>query len=110
MEVTQSFQRLIVVFLIVPSSIRMLDCVHLVVVVARSLASEITTVVAAPVPTFSVVAASRILVIKASTAIILPGRLVGSSRIFSDEFFGVVGISVVFGRGEELGNRGQSFA
>ena len=113
MELARSFQCLVVVFLIVPSSIRTLDCVHLVVVVTRSLASEIVAVVAAPVPPFSVVAvvaAVRILVIKASATIISSGRLVGSSHIFSDEFFSVVGISVVFGRGEELGNRGRSFA
>ena len=99
--------------MIVPSPIRTLDCVHLVVVVTRSLASEIVAVVAAPVPTFSVVAVvavARIPVFKASMAIIPPGRLVGSSRILPDEFFSVVGISVVFGRGEELGNRGRPFA
>ena len=113
MELARSFQRLVVVFLIVPSSIGMLDCVHLVVVVTRSLASKIVAVVTAPVPPFSVVtvvAAARILVIEASAAIISSGRLVGSSRIFSNEFFCVIGISVVFGRGEELGDRGRSFA
>jgi len=113
MELARSFQRLVVVFLIVPSSIGTLDCVHLVVVVTRSLASKIVAVVAAPVPPFSVVvvvAAARIPVIEASAAIISPGTLVGSSRIFSDEFFDVVGIGVVFSRGEELGNCGQSFA
>jgi len=100
---------LVVVFLIVPSSIRTLDCVHFVVAVARSLASEIVAVVAVPVPPFSVVAvvaAARTPVIETSTTIVSSGRLVGSSHIFSDEFFSVVSVSVVFSRGEEFGDRG----
>jgi len=91
----------------------MLDCVYLMVAVTRSLASEIVAVVAMPVPPFSVVAvvtAARIPLIEASTTVILPGRLDGSSHIFSDEFFSDVGIGVVFGCGEELGDRGRSFA
>jgi len=73
MELARSFQRLVVIFLIVPLSIRMLDCVHLVVVVTRSLASEIVAVVAAHVPPFSVVAvvaAARIPIIEAPAATI----------------------------------------
>jgi hypothetical protein len=113
MELAWSFQRLVVVFLVVSSSIRALDCVHLVVVVTRSLASEIIAVVAPPVPTFSlvaVVATAGVPVVEAPTTIVSSGRLVGTSRIFSDEFFGVIGVSIVFGRGEELGDRGRSFA
>ena len=75
MELARSFQRLVVVFLIVPSSIGTFDYVHLMVVVTRSLASEIIAVVAAPVPPFSVVAvvaAARIPVIEVSAAIISP--------------------------------------
>ena len=53
MELAPSFQRLVVVFLEVPPSIGTLDCVYLVIAVARSLASEIVTIVAAPVPPFS---------------------------------------------------------
>ena len=113
MELARSFQRLVVVFLVISPSIGALDCVHLVVVVTRSLASEIVTVVATPVPPFSVVAVvavARIPVVEASTTIVSSGRLVGSSHIFSDEFFSIVGIGVVFGRGEELGDRGRPFA
>jgi len=99
--------------LAVSPSIGALDCVHLVVIVTRSLASEIIVVVVSPVPTFSVVAvvtATGVPVVEASTTVISSWRLVGVSRIFSDEFFCVVGISVVFGRGEEFGDRGWSFA
>jgi len=109
MELAWSFQRLVVIFLVISPSIGMLDCVYLMVAVARSLASEITAVVATPVPPFSVVAvvaAARIPVIEASMTIISSGKLVSSSHIFSDVFFSVVGVGVVFGRGEELGDRG----
>ena len=112
MELARSFQRLVIVFLVVSPSIRTLDCVHLVVVVTRPLAFEIVTVVATPIPPFSVVAvvaAARISVVDASTTVVLSGRLVGSSHVFSDEYFCVVGIGIVFGRGEELGDRGWSF-
>ena len=52
MELAWPFQCLVVVFLVVPSTIGTFDCVHLMIVVARSLASEIVTVVATPIPTF----------------------------------------------------------
>jgi len=84
-----------------------------VVVITRSLASKILAVVASAVPTFSVVAvvtAARVPVVEASTTVVSSRRLVGASRIFTDEFFCVIGISVVFGRGEELGDRDRSFA
>jgi hypothetical protein len=113
MELAWSFQRLVVVFLVVSSSIRALDCVHLVVVVTRSLASEIIAVVAPPVPSFSlvaVVATAGVPVVEAPTTIVSSRRLVGTSRIFSDELFCVIGVSVVFCRGEELGHRGRPFA
>jgi len=113
MELARSFQHLVIVFLVVSPSIGMLDCIHLVVVVMRSLASEIVAVVATPVPPFSVVAvvaATRIPVVEASTTVVSSGRLVGCSHIFSDEFFCVIGIGVVFGRGEELSDRGRPFA
>jgi len=113
MELAWTFQRLVVVFLVVSPSIGALNCVHLVVVVTRSLATEIIAVVASPVPTCSVVAVvatAGVPVVEASAAVVSSGRLVGTSRIFSDEFFGVIGISVVFGRGEEFGDRGRSFA
>ena len=113
MELARSFQRLVVVFLVISPSIGALDCVHLVVVVARSLASEIVAAVASPVATFSVVAVvtvARVPVIEASTTVVSSRGLVGASCIFSDKFFCVVGISVVFSRGEELGDRCRSFA
>jgi len=113
MELTQSFQRLVVVFLVVSPSIWTLDCVHLVIVVARSLASEIVMIVTTPVPPFSVVvvvAAVGVLVVEMPTAVVLSGRLLGSSYIFSDELFCVIGIGVVFGCGEELSDRGRPFA
>jgi hypothetical protein len=109
----QSFERLVIVFLVVSPSIGTLDCVHLVIVVARSLASEIVAIVTTPVPPFSVVAvvtAVGILVVETPAAVVSSGRLLGSSYIFSDELFCVVGVGVVFGRGEELGNRGWPFA
>jgi len=113
MELAWPFQRLVVVFLVVPPSIGTLDCVYLMVIVTRSLASEIVAVVATPVPSFAViavVAAARILVVEASMTIVSSGRLVGSSHIFSDEFFSVISVGVVFSRGEELGDRGRPFA
>jgi len=112
MELALSFQYLVIVFLVISPSVGTLDCVHLVVVVTRSLASEIVTVVATPVPPFSVVAVvavARIPVVEASTTIVSSGRLVGSSHIFSDEFFCVIGVGVVFGRGKELSDRGWPF-
>jgi len=105
MELAWSFQRLVIVFLVVPPSVGTLDCVHLMVVFTRSLASETVTIVTAPTPTFSVVvvvAAARIPVVEASTTIVLSGRLVGSSHILPNEFFSVIGTGVIFGRGEEL--------
>jgi hypothetical protein len=113
MELARSFQRLVVVFLVVSPSVGTLDCVYLVIVVARSLASEIVAIVTTPVPPFSVVAVVAtvgILVVKMPAAVVSSGRLLGSSYIFSDELFCVVGVGVVFGRGEELGNRGRPFA
>jgi hypothetical protein len=79
-----------------------------VIVVVRSLASEVNTVVATPIPPFSVVvviATLRVLVVETSTAVVPSGRLLGSSHVFSDEFFCVVGVGVIFGRGEEFGDR-----
>jgi len=112
MELAWSFPCFVVVFLVISPSIGTLDCVHLVVGVTRSLASEIVAVVATPVPPFSVVAvvtAARVPIVEASTTVVSPGRLVGSSYVFSDEFFYVIGIGVVFGRGEELGDRSRPF-
>ena len=106
-------QRLVIVFLVVSPSIGMLDCVHLVIIVARSLPSEIVTIVTMPVPPFSevaVVAVAGILVVETPAAVVSSGRLLGSSYIFADELLCVVSIGIVFGRGEELGDRGRPFA
>ena len=113
MELARSFQRLVIVFLIVSPSVGTLDRVHLVIVVARWLAPEIITIITMPVPPFSVVtvvAATGVSVVETPTVVISSGRLLGSSYIFLDEFFCIVGIGVVFGRGEELGDRGRPFA
>ena len=109
----RSFQRLVIVFLVVSSSIRTLDCVHLVIVIARSFSFEIVAIIITPVPSFSVVAvvaAAGIPVVEMPTAVVSLGRLLGSSYIFVDELFCVIGIGVVFGRGEELSDRGRPFA
>jgi len=113
MELARSFQRLVVVFLVVPPSIGALDCVYLVIVVVRSLAFEIVTIITAPVPPFSVVAVvakAGIPGVVTSTAVISSGRLLRSSYVFSDELFCVVGISVVLGCGEKFSDHGRPFA
>jgi len=113
MELARSFQHLVVVFLVVSPSIGTLDCVHLVIVVARLLASEIVTIVTTHVPPFSVaavVAATGISVVEMPTAVVSSGRLLGSTYIFSVELFCVVGVGIVFGHGKELGDRGRPFA
>jgi len=113
MELARSFQYLVVVFQVVSSSVGTLDCVHLVIVVARSLGSEIVMIFTTPVPPFSVVAvvaAAGIPVVETPTAVLSSRRLLSSSYIFLDELFCVDGIGVVFGHGEELGDRGRPFA
>jgi len=113
MKLARSFQGLVVVFLIASSSVGTLDCVHLVIVVTRSLASKVIAVVAMPIPSFSVVAvvaSLRIAIIETSTAIVPSGRLLDSSDVFSDELFCVVGVGVVFGCGEEFSDCGRPLA
>jgi hypothetical protein len=113
MQLARSLQRLVVVFLVVPPPVGALDCIHFVVVVAGALSSEIVAIVAPPVPTFpmiAVVGAAVVSVVEATATIISPRRLVGTSRIVPDEFFCVVGVGVIFSRGEELGHRCWPFA
>ena len=113
MELAQSFQCLVVVFLVVPPSNGTLDCVYLVIAVMRLLAFEVVTIVTAPIPPFSVVAVvdtARILDVEASTAIVSSGRLLGSSYVFSDELLCVVSIGIILGRGENFGDRGRPLA
>jgi len=84
-----------------------------VIVVARSLASEVIAVVTAPIPPFSVVvvvAAPRVSVVETPTVVIPSGRLLGPSDVFSNEFLYVVGIGVIFGHGEEFNDCGRHFA
>ena len=112
-ELARSLQRFVVIFLVVPPPIGTLDCIHLVVVVARVLASEIAAVVAAPVPAVSVVpviGAAMVPVVEAAATIVTPRRLVGTSGVISDEFFCVIGVGIIFGRGEELYHRCWPFA
>ena len=112
MQLAWSFQRLVVVFLVVPPPIRTLDCIHLVVVIVRALASEVIAIVESPIPTFFVVAvvgATMVPVVEATTTVVSSRRLVGTSRIVPDELFCVVGIGVIFSRGKELGHRRWPF-
>ena len=98
-ELARSLQCLVVIFLVVPLSVGAFCCIHLVVVVARALAPEIITIVTPPIPTLSMVAvvgATVVPVIKTTTTIVPSRRLVGTSRILSDEFFCVAGVGVVF--------------
>jgi len=113
MQLARSLQRLVVVFLVVPPPVGALDCIHLVVVVTGALSSEIVVIVAPPVPTFPVIAmvgATVVPVVEATTTIILPRRLVGTSRSVPDKFFCVVSVGVILSRGEELGHRCWPFA
>jgi len=110
MQLAWSLQRLVVVFLVVSPRIGTLDRIHLVVVLARALASEAVTIVTRPVPAFLVVGATMVPVVKTTSTIISSRRLVGTSRIVLDEFFCVVSVGVIFSRGEELGHRCWPFA
>jgi len=112
-ELARSLQRLFVVFLVVPPPIRALDRIHLVIVVARALAPEVITIVTPPIPTFSVVAVVRAMmvpVVKTTMTVVLSRGLVGTSRILSDELFCVISVGVVFCCGKELSHRGRPFA
>ena len=109
----------VVVFLIITPTSETLDCVDFVVVVTRSFTLEVVMVVAAPVPPFSVVAiiiAPKPTVIETSAvvSVIVPSSrllvLLGSFDVFPDELFCVIGIGVIFGRGEELSDRGWPLA
>ena len=99
MELARSFQRLVVVFLVVSPSI-------------GALASEIVTIITTPVPPFSVVGVTTtgILVVEMPTAVVSSGRLLGSSYVFSDQLFSIVSVGVILGCGEELGGCGWPFA
>ena len=101
------------------STSKLLDCVDFMVVVTRSFTPEIITVVVAPVPPFSmvtVIGALKAMVIETSAVVsgVVPSRrlfvLLGSSDVFSDEFFYVIGIGIIFGRDEELSNRAWPLA
>jgi len=111
-ELAWSFQRLVVIFLVVSPPIGALDRIHLVVVVARALASEVITIVTPPIPTFSmvmVVRATMVPIVKMTTTVVPSRGLVGTSRVLSDELFCVIGVGVVFCHGKELSHRGRPF-
>jgi len=112
-ELAWPLQRLVVIFLVVPSPIGTLDRIYLVVVVARALAPEVVTIVTPPILTFSVVTvvgATMVPVVKTTTTVVSSRTLVGTSRIVPDELFCIIGIGVVFGRGKELGHHRWPFA
>ena len=80
------------------------------IAVARSLASEVVTIVTTPIPPISVVAVvamAGILDVEASTVVVSSGRLLVSSCVFSDELLCVVGIGITLGCGEKFGDRGR---
>jgi len=112
-ELARSLQRLVVVFLVVPPPIGAFDRIHLVIVVARALAPKVITIITPPIPTVSevtVVRATMVPVVKTTTTVVPLRRLVGASRIISDELFCVIDVGVVFCCGKELGHRGWPFA
>jgi len=59
-------------------------------------------IVAAPVPAFSVVpvvGAAMVPVVEAAATVVTPRGLVRTSGVISDEFFYVIGVGIIFGRG-----------
>ena len=103
-------QGFVIVFLIITLTGEMLDRVDFMVVVTRLFTLEITVVVATPVPPFSVVA----IIIASKAVVVVPPRrlvvLLGSSDVFPDELFCVISVGIIFGRGEELSDRGWPLA
>jgi hypothetical protein len=106
-------------FLTIASTGEPLDCVDLVVVVARSLTPEMVIVVTAPIPPFSVVMiiiAPRVAVVEMSAVVsgIISLRrllaLLGSSDVFSDKLFCVIGVGIIFCYSEELSDHAQPLA
>ena len=76
------------------------------IVVARSLASEVIADVV-------VLATLRVSVVETYAVVVPSGSLLvllGSSDVFSDEFFYVVSVGIILGRGEEFGDRGRPLA
>jgi len=89
------------------------------VVVARLFTPKVVMVVATSVPPFSVVAiidAPRVAVVETSTVVsgTISSRrmlvLLSSSDVFSDKLFYVIGVGIIFSRGEELGDLARSLA
>jgi len=112
-ELAWSLQRLVIIFLVVPSPVGALDRIHLVVVVARALAPKVITIVTPPIPTFSVVTvvgATMLPVVKTTMTVVPSRRLVGTSRIVPNELFYIIDVGVIFGRGKEFSHRGRPFA
>jgi len=118
-KLARPLQGFITVFLIIASTGEPLDCVDLVVVVARSLTPEMVIVVTAPIPPFSVVMiiiAPRVAVVEMSAVVsgIISLRrllaLLGSSDVFSDKLFCVIGVGIIFCYSEELSDHAQPLA
>ena len=104
MQLAWSLQCLVIVFLVVSPPVGTLDRIHLVVVVTRALASEVITIVTPPIPTFFVIAAvgaTMIPVVETTTTVVSSRKLVGTSCVVPDEFFCIVGVGIIFGRGKD---------
>jgi hypothetical protein len=95
------------------------DCVDFMVVVTRSFTLEFIKVVAAPVTSFSevpIIIMLRIVIVKPSTVvaiIVSSGKVVAllaPCDVFSNQFLHVVGIGVIFGGSEELGDHARPLA
>ena len=83
------------------------------IVVARSLASEVIAVVAAsvsPLSMVAVIATPGVSVVETSTTVVSSGKLLGSLDIFSDELLRVISVGVILGCGEDFGDRGRPLA
>ena len=118
MKLAWLLQGFVVLFLIITSTSEPLDYVDFMVIVTRSFTLEIIMVVMTPVPPFSMVAIvvmpkAAVVETSAVVSVVVSSRrllvLLGSSDIFPDELFCIVSIGIIFGRSEELGDRGQPY-
>jgi len=118
MELAWTLQSLVVVVLVVMMTSEHFDHVDLMVVIVGPLTPKVVMVVTAPIPSFPpflVVIAARITTIESPIVVMVvisSRRVVGllaSSNVFSDQFFRVMGVGIVLGGSEKLGNRGRPF-
>ena len=102
-KLARPIQGFIVVFLIITSTGKPLDCVDFVVIVTRSFCPKIIIVVTTPIPPFSVatiIVAPKVAVVE--TSVVVSGVvslrrllvLLGPSDVFSNELFCVVQTNV----------------